>query len=128
MEPVVLERAAHGEEAAVGEKKFAAFVRRCGRTVTMAPQKTRAVFMDRVRFVAVYPRKDGFDAGLVLPRLLVNSRIVRHDFYPPRYHVNQVRIVSANDLDAELLGWLREAHSWYGKQGQLTERRGRGSD
>ena len=38
-------------------KKFAALVRRCGR-VTMIPQKTRVVFMDRVRFAGACPRKD----------------------------------------------------------------------
>ena len=106
-------------------RKFAAFVRRCGRGVVMIPQKTRVVFMERVRFAGATPRKDGFVTHFILPQPIIHSRIVKHDFYPPRLHANHVRITSAKDLDAELLGWLREAHAWYGQQGQLAERRAR---
>jgi hypothetical protein len=88
-------------------KKYAAFVRRLGRGVLMVPQKTRVVFMERVRFVGVYPRKQGFDAGLVCLRPIIHERIVKHQFYAPCYHVNTVRIATEADLDATLLGWLR---------------------
>jgi hypothetical protein len=108
-------------------KKFAALVRRCGR-VTLIPQKTRAAFLARTRFVSVYPRKDGFLAGFIISRPLVHPRVVNHEFYPPHVHLNYVRIATAADLDAELLGWLRDSYRYYGQQGHLAARRRRTSD
>ena len=50
-------------------KKFAKMVKGCG-PATMIPQKTRVVFMVRVRFAGAYPRKSYFLAGLALSRRL----------------------------------------------------------
>lgn len=103
-------------------REFAAFVRRCG-PVTMVPQKSRVVFMQRVRFCAVYPRKDHFVAGIVLRREIVHPRVERIERYPPCY-VHRVRIASAADLDAQLLEWLRESYRVYGEQRPLRHRHG----
>ena len=103
-------------------REFAEFVRRCGSDVELVPQKTRAVFMARVRFAAATPRKDHFLVHIILPRALVHPRVVKHEFYPPRWHLNYVRIASSADLDDTLLGWLRHSHAWYGRQEGLAKR------
>ena len=103
-------------------REYAAFVRRCGRGVVMIPQQTRVVFMNRVRFAGAVPRRDGFLAGFMVDRPLVHERIVKYEFLPPRYHGHHVRITSAADLDATLLGWLRRAYAYYGRQGHLRAR------
>ena len=109
-------------------EQFGALVRKCGDEVVMIPQKTRAVFMGRVRFVGVYPRKDGFDAGLVFLRPIIHARIVKHQFYVPCYHVNTVRITAESDLDATLLAWLRQSYAEYGRDGLQRPKPARGSD
>lgn len=102
-------------------RKFAALVRKSGR-VTMIPQKSRAVFMDRVRFASVYPRKNWFLAGFILGRRIHHRRIVKVENYGPAILYHHVRISSAADLDATLLGWLRESYRYYGRQGRLRQR------
>jgi hypothetical protein len=82
--------------------------------VQVLPQKTRLVAVARVRFAGLYPRKDHFLAGFVLPRWLANRRIVKTVDYGPRWRAHYVRITSAADLDDELRAWLQESHttSW----------------
>lgn len=99
-------------------RRFAALVRRCGR-VTMIPQKSRVVFMDRVRFVAAYPRKDHLVAGFMLGRRVRDSRICKVEKLGARLFGHHVKIRSASDLDATLLGWLRESYLYYGQQERL---------
>lgn len=99
-------------------RKYAALVRRCG-AVTMIPQKSRAVFMARVRFAAVYPRRDGFVATFNLMRRITHERIVKHERFG-QCHVHSVRIVGTQGLDATLASWLREAYRDYGQQRGLA--------
>ena len=101
-------------------RKFAALVRRCG-PVTMIPQKSRVVFMDRVRFASVYPRKDHFLAGFMLGRRLRHPRIRKIEKLGARLYGHHVKISSAVDLDATLLGWLRESYRYYGRQGRRAK-------
>lgn len=99
-------------------RKFAALVRRCG-PVTMIPQKTRVVFMNRTRFAQVQPRRDHFVAGFILGRRIRHRRITKVENLGPAIQYHWVRISSAADLDATLLGWLRESYHYYGRQERL---------
>jgi hypothetical protein len=89
-------------------KKFERMVRSCGRVI-MIPQKTRVVFMVRVRFVGAYPRKSHFLAGFALSRRLKSPRIKKIEEYAPHFIGHLMDIRSEADLDAELKGWIRES-------------------
>jgi hypothetical protein len=102
--------------------KFAAVVRKCG-PVTMIPQKTRVVFMQRVRFVAVYPRKEYLLAGIVLTSRQPHPRFRKIESVYPGAHVHTVRLESFADLDGELAGWLSESYRSYGRQERLDGRK-----
>ena len=65
-------------------KKFATMVRECG-PVTMIPQKTRVVFMVRVRFAGAYPRRSYLLAGFALARKLKSPRIKKIEEYAPHF-------------------------------------------
>jgi hypothetical protein len=97
-------------------KRFATLVRANGR-VTVVPQKTRVVFMDRVRFAGAMPRRDHFVAHFILGRRIVDARIARYELLPPAYHVHYVRIASVADFDGKLRGWLDESYRGFGRQG-----------
>ena len=91
-------------------EKLARMVAACG-PVVMIPQKTRLVFMVRMRFAAVYPRKSSLRVGLVLGhRLDGDPRIDKVIEYAPRCIGHELKITSAGDLDATLQRWLRAAY------------------
>ena len=83
-------------------------VRQCGR-VTTVPQKTRVVFMVRVRFAGVYPRKTSVLVSFALPRRLKSPRIKKIEEYAQHFIGHTMEIHSEEDLDGELQGWLRES-------------------
>lgn len=89
-------------------EKFAGMVRACG-PVTMVPQKTRVVFMVRVRFAAVYPRRTYILVGLGLSRTLDSARIKKREEYASHFIGHMMEIHSHEELDRELHGWLRES-------------------
>lgn len=89
-------------------KKFAKMVRECG-PATVIPQKTRAVFMVRVRFAGAYPRKTHLHVGFALARRLKNPRIKRIEEYAPHFIGHMVEVHNEAHLDAELKGWIRES-------------------
>ncbi len=94
---------------------FVALLRRCG-PVTAAPAKTRVAFMVRVRFAGVYSVSDrGMTISFALRRPLEHPRIFRIEKYHPRWYGHFLRIRSPEELDLELLGWLRESYK-VGKQ------------
>ena len=60
-------------------------------------------------FLGVHPKRDGLDLQIVTDHVIRAARVGKVDrVSASRFHVH-VRIVSAADIDAQLLGWLREA-------------------
>ncbi|OLC81494.1 MAG: hypothetical protein AUH72_09315 [Acidobacteria bacterium 13_1_40CM_4_65_8] len=91
-------------------QKFKRMVESCG-PVTMIPQKTRVVFMVRMRFAGATVRKTNLRVGLILERKLPDDpRIEKIDTFSPHSHGHYFRIDRANQLDKTMLGWIREAH------------------
>ena len=89
---------------------FEALLRKCG-PVIAAPAKTRVAFMVRVRFAGVSSVSDrGMTIAFALRRPLKNPRIFRMVKYNPRWYGHFVRIKSPEELDDELLCWLRESY------------------
>jgi len=91
-------------------RKYKRMVERCG-PVTTIPQKTRLVFMVRMRFASIYPRKSYLCAAFVLTRRLPpDPRIVRVERYAPQCLGHWLHIDRADELDATVQAWLREAY------------------
>lgn len=105
-------------------RKFATLVGRCGR-VTMIPQKSRATFLARVRFVSIYPRRDYFVATFILGRRLKHARFSEVEKFSPQLYGHSVKIASPGDLDATLLDWLRESYHYYGQRERLIGKKNR---
>jgi hypothetical protein len=93
--------------------------RRCGHFVIL-PEKTRIAFQVRMSFAAVSFRRDGLNGHVVLAQRLENPRFTRIETISPRNHVHNFKLRSLEELDAELLAWLREAYR-VGKQQHLKK-------
>jgi hypothetical protein len=96
-------------------RRYIALVQSLG-DVQVIPQKTRLVFVARVRFASLMPRKDHFVAAFALQRRLKNPRIIQLIDYGPRWQMHHLRIERTGDLDDELRAWLRESHDVVGMQ------------
>ena len=61
-------------------------------------------------FVGIHPKRGGLDLQIVTDHVIRAARVGKVDrVSASRFHVH-VRIVSAADIDPQLLGWLREAY------------------
>jgi hypothetical protein len=100
-------------------RRFEALVRECG-PVLLAPAKTRVGFQVRMIFAAVNKLSNGtLDAHVILMRRLENPRFRRIESLYERSHVHHFRVESVDELDDEVLDWLREAYK-VGTQEHLT--------
>jgi len=80
----------------------------CGEVV-VAPTKTRVLFKVRTVFASVAVSKNWLDVVFVLNRRLKHRRIKKaQEEYPGIVHF--LRLEKAEDLDADLAGWLQEAY------------------
>jgi hypothetical protein len=83
-------------------------IRGCGEVV-VAPTKTRVLFKVRTVFASVAVSKNWLDVVVVLGRRLKHHRIRKaQEEYPGMVHF--LRLEQAEDLDADLAGWLQEAY------------------
>ena len=89
--------------------------------VTVLPQKTRIAFQVRMSFAQVTPRRDGLDGHLVLARRIEDPRFLEVRTFSPRNHLHRFRITNAQDIDARMRAWMREAYT-VGEQGHLDDR------
>jgi Domain of unknown function (DUF5655) len=77
--------------------------------------------MARTRFAAVNRLGDrGMSLHVVLGRRIDSPRFARVEEVA-RWHAHHLRVTQPDELDAELLGWLRES---YVEMGQGPARRG----
>src|SRR5262245_42092856 len=72
--------------------------------------KSRIAFMDRVRFAGISNLSDrGMTVGFWLKRGIESSRFSRVEKLTPPDHIYYFRVSSVEELDSEVLDWLREA-------------------
>ncbi|HYJ78723.1 MAG TPA: DUF5655 domain-containing protein [Longimicrobiaceae bacterium] len=110
--------AGKGAPAAALYHRFAGAVEACG-PVMLAPAKTRIGFQVRMIFSAVTVRRDRLDAHVVLARRLEHPRFRKVESISPRNHVHHFRIRAPEEVDAEVMEWLREAYA-VGEQKHLA--------
>ncbi len=96
-------------------RRYIALVQSLG-DIQVLPQKTRLVFVARVRFASLVARKDHFVAAFALQRRLKSPKVVQLIDYGPRWQMHHLRIRETTDLDDELRAWLRESHDVVGMQ------------
>ena len=61
-------------------------------------------------FLGVHPKREGLDLQIVTDHVIRAARITKVDpVSARRFHVH-VRIASEKEVDAQLMGWLREAY------------------
>jgi Domain of unknown function (DUF5655) len=99
-------------------REFAKLVKRCGR-VRILPEKTRIAFQVRMSFAAVSLRRDRLVGHVVLARRLENTRFTKIEYISPRNHVHSFCFYSREEMDREVLAWLREAYR-VGQQRHLS--------
>jgi Domain of unknown function (DUF5655) len=90
-------------------RKFVTLAKRCG-PVRIIPEKTRIAFQVRMSFAAVSLRRDGIVGHFVLAQRLENPRFTKIQYISPRNHVHCFRFSSLEELDREVMGWMREAY------------------
>jgi hypothetical protein len=91
-------------------RAYVKFARQLGPFI-IDPAKTRISFQGRVRFAGVSgTTKDSLIIGFWLKRRVESPRFMKVDVYPRNDHVYKLRLSDVKELDAELLGWLREAY------------------
>jgi hypothetical protein len=91
-------------------KKYERMVRACG-PVTMIPQKTRVVFLVRVRHAGAYPRKNHLLCSFALPYRCEDPRFVKIEQYSPHFVGHYLRVNSEDQLDARVQKWLMESYA-----------------
>jgi hypothetical protein len=102
--------AGKGERARQLFEAFDALVARCG-PYEHAPAKTRVAFLVRMRFAAVNAVSDrGLRAHVCLPRRVESPRFSRVDVVG-KIWVHHFRVASREELDDEVLAWLRESYA-----------------
>jgi hypothetical protein len=100
---------------------FEQMVAACG-PYEVAPAKTRVAFMGRVRFAGVNAISDrGMTISFALPRPLDDPRIRKVEHIAKGWHGHWMRITRTEELDDELLGWLRESYHQMGMQERLRQ-------
>ena len=90
--------------------RYVRIVRGFGR-VTIYAQKTRIVFMVRVRFGGAVVRKKHLHVNFWLTRRAVHPLLTRLEFIAPKYHLYSFRLTDPKQLDAALIKLLKEAYS-----------------
>lgn len=86
------------------------------------PQKTRAVFQLRTRFISVYPRKGHLLVGFVLTERMSNPRFVKIEGPITNAFVHYARLAEATEVDQEIESWIK-ASLPYGRQARPLRRR-----
>ncbi len=77
----------------------------------MIPQKTRLVFMVRMRFAGVSPRKSWLQVAMILPRRLPgHPRLLKVERFAPRSFGHYFRVDDLDQLDGRMQTWLCEAY------------------
>ena len=88
----------------------------------VVPEKTRIAFQVRMSFAAVSLRRDRIAGHVVLARHLENPRFTKVEHISPRNHVHSFCFRTTEEMDDEVVSWLREAYQ-VGEQRHLAEGR-----
>jgi hypothetical protein len=78
--------------------------------VEVLPERSRIALHRRMSFAAFVPRRRWLDGHVVLAERLGSPRFRKVEVYSPRNVVHTFRLMSPDDVDAEVAGWLVAAY------------------
>jgi hypothetical protein len=91
--------------------RLAAEAARLGPDVELAPKKTNVSVRRRKQFALLQPStRTRLDLGLILKDRAPTARLEPSGSFNAMF-THRVKLVAADDIDAELLGWLRDAYT-----------------
>ena len=107
-----LDEAFKGRPAFVRElfQHVRALIETCG-PVRMVPYRDRVGFMVRVRFAGATPKCDCLEIGFWLPHRIASERFHKVETIYPNAHIHVLRIRQPEELDSEVVGWIKEAYA-----------------
>ena len=79
--------------------------------ITVEEKKTSFHIKSCAAFAGVHPRKQYFILNIVSAVPIKSSRVVEQEQVSAHRFHNRVKIEKAEELDKELLGWLKEAYT-----------------
>lgn len=79
-------------------------------SVHAAPKQTSIHLEKTSGFAGVHPRKDYFNLEFRTASKIDHPRITRHQQLSARRHEHTVKIANPDDIDSQLLTWLKEAY------------------
>jgi Domain of unknown function (DUF5655)/Domain of unknown function (DUF4287) len=80
-----------------------------GDDIELAPKKGYVSIRRRKQFAMIQPAAKHIDLGLILPGAPDDDRLESAESFNALFS-NRVRVRTLDDIDAELLSWLREAY------------------
>ena len=75
------------------------------------PKKTSIHLVQSSGFAGIHPRKSFLYLNLRMNRPLQGERIAKSEQVSKNRYHNEVKITSPDEVDAELIGWLKEAYA-----------------
>jgi hypothetical protein len=90
--------------------------------VIIVPQKTRAVFQLRTRFISAYPRKGHLLTGFIFTAEKPHARFVKIEGPITGAHIHYARLAHPKDVDATAKAWIK-ATLPYGRQDRALGKR-----
>ena len=84
-------------------------VQTLGDDIELAPKKAYVSIRRRKQFAMIQPAAKHIDIGLILPGAPHDERLESAESFNALFS-NRVRVRTLDDIDAELVGWLREAY------------------
>ena len=78
--------------------------------VAVEEKKTSFHLKNRVAFVGVHPKKNHFVLNIVSSSPIKSSRITKLEKVSANRFHNEVKIGKREDIDTELLSWLKDAY------------------
>jgi len=75
------------------------------------PKKTSIHLVQASGFAGIHPRKSFLYLNLRMDRPLQGERIAKSEQVSKNRYHNEVKITSPDEVDAVLIGWLKEAYA-----------------
>jgi len=75
------------------------------------PKKTSIHLVQTLGFAGIHPRKSFLYLNLRMNRPLQGERVAKSEQVSKNRYHNEVKITSPDEIDAELIDWLKEAYA-----------------
>jgi Domain of unknown function (DUF5655) len=74
------------------------------------PKKTSIHLVNTSGFAGIHPRKSFLYLNLRMDRPLESKRIAKSEQVSKNRYHNEIKIITPDEVDDELIGWLKEAY------------------